>query len=133
VIGLDTNVLVRFIVRDDEAQARSAARLIESRCTVEDPGWISQVVLCELAWVLGRGYGYDRTTVASVVRRILTVRELRVEAAEAAWKALRHYEAGGAEYADWLIGAANRANLAEATYTFDRRAVDGDLFRLVPG
>jgi predicted nucleic-acid-binding protein len=131
VIGLDTNVLVRFIVRDDEKQARSATHLIERRCTAEDPGLVSQIVLCELAWVLDRGYGYDRKTVASVVRRLLSVQELRVENTETAWKALHRFEKGPSDLADCLIGLANKANKADTTYTFDRKAADGDLFQLV--
>ena len=79
-------------------------------------------MLCELSWVLARGYGYDRKTVAGVVRRLLSVQELRVENAEAAWRALHYYEKGGADLADYLIGIANRAGKAEATYTFDARA-----------
>lgn len=132
MIGLDTNVLVRFVVRDDEKQARAATRLIEARCTPDDPGLVSQTVLCELAWVLDRGYGYDRKAVIAVIRRVLSVRELQVENADAAWQALGRFEQGQADFADALIGVSNRANKAETTYTFDRRAVDNDLFRLVP-
>ncbi len=69
MIGLDTNVLIRYIVRDDQRQAAAATRLIESRCTPDDPGLINRIVLCELVWVLSRGYGYDRQMTARVVRR----------------------------------------------------------------
>lgn len=131
MIGLDTNVLVRFIVQDDKRQAEAATRLMERRCTSEDPGLVSSIVLCELAWVLDRGYGYDRRTVASVVRRLLTVQELKVENAEVAWNALHAFEEGGADLADYLIGVGNRKNKAETTYTFDRRAAAGDLFTLI--
>lgn len=131
MIGLDTNVLVRFIVRDDEKQARAATRLIETQCAPEDPGLVSQIVLCELIWVLGQGYGYDRRTVASVIRRLLSVQELRVENAEAAWKALHHFEKGNADLADYLIGVANKSSKAETTYTFDRRAAQSDLFEFI--
>jgi len=54
MIGLDTNVLVRYIVRDDEKQSAAATRLIEAKCTTDNPGRVSSIVLCELAWVLTR-------------------------------------------------------------------------------
>jgi predicted nucleic-acid-binding protein len=132
LIGLDTNVLIRYIVRDDRRQAEAATRLIESQCTPEDPGLINPIVLCELVWVLIRGYGYDRRMVAGVVRRILSVRELRVDDAESAWRAVRLYEQGKADFADYLIGLSNQDEKAETTYTFDRTAAESSLFKMVP-
>ncbi len=132
MIGLDTNVLVRYIVRDDEKQAKAATRLIESRCTADNPGLVSAIVLCELAWVLTRGYGYRRDMVGRVITRILSVQELEVEDAELAWRAVRLFEQGKADFADYLIGVSNHENKAEVTYTFDGRAVENDLFKLVP-
>ena len=132
MIGLDTNVLIRYIVRDDQRQTEAATQLIESKCTPEDPGLINLIVLCELVWVLARGYEYDRRMVARVVRRILSVKELRVDEAGSAWRAIRLYEQGKADFADYLIGLSNHSEKAEATYTFDRKAAESDLFKLVP-
>ena len=132
MIGLDTNVLIRYIVRDDQRQAEAATRLIESRCTSEDPGLISPIVLCEMVWVLSRGYGYERQTIANVIRRILSVQEFRVNNAETAWQAVRYYEQGKADFADFLIGLGNQAEKAVGTYTFDRNAAESVLFKLVP-
>jgi len=133
MIGLDTNVLVRYIVQDDKAQAAAATTLIESRCTPEEPGLVATAVLCELAWVLGRGYGYSRSQVAQVVRAILTAEELAAEAPERAWRALRLFETGRADLADCLIGAGNRELGAETTFTFDHAAAESDLFSLLAG
>jgi predicted nucleic-acid-binding protein len=132
VIGLDTNVLVRFIVQDDARQARAATRLIENECSADEPGFVNQIVLCELVWVMDRGYGYERAMIASVVRRLLSVQELRVENAENAWRALKRFEEGKADFSDYLTAASNRMMKARTTFTFDRRAVDGDLFQMVP-
>ncbi len=132
MIGLDTNVLARYIVRDEKKQAEAATRLIESRCTPDDPGFINLIVLSELGWVLTRGYGYSRRMVAGVMRRILSVQELQVEKAELAWKAVRLFEEGKADFADYLIGITNREQKAEVTYTFDLRAADSDFFAAVP-
>ena len=68
VIGLDTNVLVRFIVQDDPVQSSAATSLMETSCSPDEPGYISLIVLVELAWVLGGAYKYDRSVVASVSR-----------------------------------------------------------------
>lgn len=131
MIALDTNVLVRYIVQDDAVQASAATRLIESECTAEEPGMVATIVLCELAWVLGRGYGYSRAQMADVVRGILAAEELRVEAPELTWRALRLYQSGSADLADYLIGAGNRERGASATWTFDREAAKCDLFALL--
>jgi predicted nucleic-acid-binding protein len=131
MIGLDTNVLVRYIVRDDEKQSAAATRLIEARCTTDNPGRVSSLVLCELAWVLTRGYGYSRAMVGRVIRRILSVQELQAERPELAWQAVRLFEQGRADFADFLVGLSNRENKAEVTYTFDTKAAESDLFQIV--
>ena len=132
MIGLDTNVLIRYIVRDDPIQAKAATRLVESECTSENPGLINPIVLCELVWVLTRGYEFDQLTVARVIRRLLSVKELRVMGAESAWRALRRFEQGKADFADYLIGVSNQEGKALVTYTFDQKAAESDLFRMVP-
>jgi len=132
LIGLDTNVLIRYIVRDDPRQAEAASRLIENRCTPENPGLINPVVLCEIVWVLTRGYGYDRITTARVIHRILSVREIQVNRAELAWKALRLFELGKADFSDYLIGLINQREKADTTFTFDLRAAESELFSVVP-
>ena len=132
MIGLDTNVLVRYIVRDDDEQSEAATRLIESKCTADTPGFVSSIVLSELAWVLTRGYGYGHDMVGRVIRRALSVQELKVENAELAWRALRLFEQGKADFADYLIGVSNRESKVDATYTFDKRAVESDLFKIIP-
>ena len=131
MIGLDTNVLVRYIVRDDEKQSAAATRLIEAKCTTDNPGRVSSIVLCELAWVLTRGYGYSRAMVGRVIRRILAVQELQAEKPELAWQAVRLFEQGRADFADFLVGLSNRENKAEVTYTFDTKAAESDLFQIV--
>jgi len=132
MIGLDSNVLIRYIVRDNPIQARKATDLIESRCTADDPGFVSLVVLCEISWVLARGYRYDRKTVALVIRNLLTSIELEIEESETAWQALSSFERDKADFADFIIGAHNRTQHATPTYTFDRRAADHSDFALLP-
>lgn len=132
MIGLDTNVLVRYIVQDDAAQAKAATHLIEGRCTAADPGFIGVIVLCEIAWVLQRGYRYDCATLAAVLRTMLTAVELHIEESETVWRALRAFESGKADFADYLIGAHNSGRHVHPTFTFDRRAAASPEFALVP-
>ncbi len=132
MIGLDTNVLVRYIVQDDAEQARAAAYLIEGRCTAQAPGYVSVPVLVELVWVLTAAYRYEKPVVAAVIRQVLLTAEFLVEDREAAWAALREFETAGVDFADGLIAHRNHARGCAQTYTFDRRAAAGSrLFSLV--
>ena len=129
---LDTNVLARYIVQDDPEQAEAAVRLIEGRCSAESPGYIGVPVLVELVWVLAAAYRYEWPVVASVIRQVLRTAEFMVEERETAWSALREFEAGGADFADCLIGHRNHARGCTQTHTFDRTAARGRYFALVP-
>ena len=71
MIGVDTNVLVRYIVQDDIEQSKDATRFIEKRISSSNPGFINQIVLCELVWVLKRAYGYEKTIIFEVLEKIL--------------------------------------------------------------
>jgi predicted nucleic-acid-binding protein len=131
VIALDTNVLARYLVRDDPRQTAAATKLIESACTAASPGVVTLIVFCELVWVLERGYRYRRVEIARVVRQMLAADELQIERSELAWQALNLYEDGKADYADYLIGLCGREQKSEATFTFDTRTSGSDLFRLL--
>lgn len=122
MIGLDTNVVVRYIVQDDPAQSRVASRLIES-LTPEAAGFVSIVTLAEITWVLDTAYGARREQIADVVESLLQTQTLVVQLAEIAWKALANYRKGTADYADCLIERLGAAHDCEATYTFDKVAV----------
>ena len=108
MIGLDTNVLVRYLMQDDAAQAAKASRLIE-RCSAEEPGFIAMVVLVELVWVLESSYGIERARIAAALELLLRTRELRVEQAETAWHAVRMYRDSRADFADALIALEKQA------------------------
>jgi predicted nucleic-acid-binding protein len=133
LIGLDTNVLVRYVVRDDPAQTAAATRLIESECTADSPGIVTLVVLCELVWVLERGYRYRRGEIAGVLRSLLGAQEIRAERSDLAWQALNGYEDGSAGFADFVIGLCAREEGAEWTWTFDRKAAGSGLFKVIGG
>ena len=131
MVGLDTNVLIRYIVQDDPSQSSAATRLIEEHCTAEVPGYVSATVLVELAWVLTRAYGYEKPVVIGVIRQVLRTAELVVEGHHIIWAALREFESGTADFADYLIAHRNHARGCARTCTFDRRAARGRYFALV--
>ncbi|WP_373061034.1 PIN domain-containing protein [Gemmatimonas sp.] len=122
MIGLDTNVLVRYLAQDDRAQAALATALIETRCTAEIPGFVGLVVLAEVVWVSESSYGATRAVVAEIVRRILSIRQLAVQDAEVVWQALRQFESSRADFADCLIQRSAEAAGCDKTVTFDKRA-----------
>ena len=131
MIGLDTNVLVRYVTQDDPEQAEAAGQLIESQCTRESPGLVSVVVLSELVWVLRGAYDYDKSVVVSVLRQILRTAELAVEDPGVVWSALGDFERMNADFADCLIGHRNHAAGCTETYTFDKKAAHGRYFEMV--
>ncbi|AKM04280.1 MULTISPECIES: PIN domain-containing protein [Burkholderia] len=130
MIGLDTNVLVRYLVQDDPVQSKKATRLVES-LTAEHPGYITQVALVEVVWVLARAYGSDRDEIAQVIEALLRTKELVVEAAETVWKALRVYSGSSADFSDCLIERTCHEAQCQYTMTFDAKAAKVAGMRLV--
>ncbi len=121
MIGLDTNVLVRYLVGDDPAQSHAARRLIQEHCTEDTPGHVDRVVLAELVWVLEGAYGYDRGLVVEVLEHMLRTAELEFDDIEVIWRAFRAYRDQGVDLADALIVYGNLEAGCEVTFTFDRR------------
>jgi predicted nucleic-acid-binding protein len=122
MIGLDTNVLVRYIMQDDAKQSPKATRLIES-LTPEQPGFVPLVAVVELVWVLSASYALSRAQVAQALELLLRGKELIVEKADGVLLAVRRFQAGGADFADCLIQASASAAGCSATMTFDAGAV----------
>ena len=119
MIGLDTNVLVRYIMQDDPRQSALATRLIES-LTVTAPGYFSLVSVTELSWVLSSAYDLERSQLAEALEGLLRTKEIVVEQAETVWKAVRLFRSGNADFADCLIGIKNRNAGCETTVTLDQ-------------
>jgi len=122
MIGLDTNVVVWLFVEDDPDQARATRTFVAARCSVETPGFIDRLALCELVWVLSRGQGYGRAAISDVVETLLGSRDLRLERDELVRLTLRDFKSSSADFADILMGHVNRDRGSEATATFDRKA-----------
>jgi predicted nucleic-acid-binding protein len=127
VIGLDTNVLVRYIAQDDRRQAAKATRLIEEECRETRPGFVAAIVLVELVWVLESSYGGTKAEIVAVLQRILRTKQLVVQDAETIWKAVRLFEASRADFADCLIERTGAAHECEYTSTFDKHAASSGM------
>lgn len=121
MIGLDTNVVVRYIMQDDPKQAAQATRLVDSFTTTE-PGFIPQVALVELTWVLSSCYRLSHEEVAQAVEALLRAEEIVVENAALVARALRIFRSGGADFADCIIERAAHASGCQQTMTFDKLA-----------
>ena len=130
MIGLDTNILVRFLTQDDPEQAELVNRLIETQCSKAEPGFIALIVLCELVWVLRGAYGYKKALVIKVLTDILATGEFEVENPKVARCALSAYRRGAADFADYAIACINDNAGCSATYSFDQQLAKHHTVRL---
>lgn len=121
MIGLDTNILVRYVTQDHAAQSAAAAKIMES-LSHESPGFVSLVVIAELVWVLHFSYRFSKHEIEHVVERLLRSKELIVERAEIVSQALRKFRVSRANFADCLIERCGHAAQCQYVLTFDKDA-----------
>lgn len=118
MIGIDTNVLVRYIMQDDVKQSAKATKLMES-LTVDAPGFVPLVSVVELVWVLESSYELTRQQVGHALELLLRAREVVVDRADQVTKALRVFKASSADFADCLIERIASSAGCDKTMTFD--------------
>jgi predicted nucleic-acid-binding protein len=123
VVGLDTNVLVRYLVRDDQPQFERARRLIKREADKGEPVLVSLLVLLETEWVLRSRYELLKPEILSAFSTLLDVADLAFEDEPSVEHALYSWRDSVADFADCLIEARNRRLGCEATATFDARAL----------
>lgn len=121
MIGLDTNVLVRYLVNDEPEQAE-AARALLATLSADRPAFVCREVAVELCWILERTYRYSRDRIATILEELVATEELHIEEAEDVVRAANGYRRGGAGFSDRMIAAAARRSGADMLYTFDRQA-----------
>ena len=124
MIGLDTNVLVRYLTQDDKAQASRSNKLIESKLSVQTPGYVTLVTLVEVVWVLESCYEQTKSDVLNVIQSLLTTKQLIVESSDVVYLAKKRYEDGNADFSDALIAAVCKSNGCSRVVTFDKKAVN---------
>jgi len=122
MIGLDTNILVRYLTQDDPAQSAKAAEILERRLTPKTPGFVSVVVVVETVWVLDRAYGLTDQDIAAAVERLLQVEVLTIEDEQEVFTAMIALKQGCASFSDALIAELGARAGCTRTLTFDRKA-----------
>jgi len=123
MIGLDTNILVRYLAQDDPVQSPMATDVIERRLTEEEPGFVSVVALVEMVWVLDRAYGLGGREIAAGLERLLQADTLVVENQQEVFTAAMALKEGTGSFADALIGALGARAGCARTLTFDKTAL----------
>lgn len=122
MLGIDTNVLVRFLVRDDETQFEKARRLIKREVAAGRRVFVNQLVLMETEWVLRSRYDLPKSQIIAALSRLLEAADLQLEDEPSIEEALFIWKDAAADFADCLIGAKNRRMGCRATATFDVKA-----------
>jgi predicted nucleic-acid-binding protein len=128
MIAFDTNVLVRFLVEDDEKQSRQATRLIEGALQRDEPIFLSDIVMCETVWVLSTSYRFPRSEIAGVLSNLIRGRGVVFTSSDSLARALRAYDDGKGEFADYLIREHARTAGADTVATFDRAFLNHEGF-----
>ena len=123
MIGLDANVIVRYLAQDDPVQSMRAAEFLERRLSEDNPGFISTVAMAEIAWVLKRAYGFSDLDLASAIERLLQIDTLVVDSEKEVWEAAIALRDGQASFADALICFLGKEAGCSHTVTFDRKAL----------
>jgi len=123
MIGLDTNVLVRFLLRDDETQFQKANKLIQREVTDGEGVLVSQLVLLETEWVLRSRYSFSKIQMLEVIASLLDTRDMKIEDEQSVEEAIYQWKDSNADFADCLIAARYRRLGCSATATFDASAV----------
>jgi predicted nucleic-acid-binding protein len=122
MIGLDTNILVRYFAQDDAIQSAKATQIIEGRLTEDEPGFISLVTIVETVWVLDRIYGLSAQKTSAAVERMLQADTLLIQNEQEVFTAMMMLRAGRGSFADALIAALGSWAGCAVTFTFDRKA-----------
>jgi predicted nucleic-acid-binding protein len=123
MIGLDTNILVRYVMEDDPIQSATATTWIEERLSPENPGFISVVAIAETVWVLDRAYGVADQDIAAAIERLLQADVLVIENEQQVFAATIVLKENRGSFADALIAALGVKAGCSSTLTFDRGAL----------
>jgi len=123
MLGLDTNILVRYLAQDDPAQSLKARQILERRLTEKYPGFVSVVAMVETVWILDRAYGLTSQEISAAVERMLQIDVLVVENEQEVFTAMVALKRGQGSFADALIGALGARAGCARTLTFDHKAL----------
>jgi predicted nucleic-acid-binding protein len=131
MIGLDTNVLIRYLTQDNPVQSAKATEILERRLTPKNMGFVSVVAMVETVWVLDRAYGLTAQEIATAVERLLQVEVLAIENEQEIFTAMVALKHGRGSFADALIAELGARAGCTHTLTFDQEALRLPSFELV--
>jgi predicted nucleic-acid-binding protein len=123
MIGLDTNVIVRYLTQDDAVQSQKATEIIQHKLSTEKPGFVSVVAMVETVWVLDRVYGLGDREIAATIEQMLQIEVLLLEHEQEVFMAMIALKEGRGSFADALIAALGIRAGCEQTLTFDQKAL----------
>lgn len=123
MIGLDTNIIVRYLAQDDPIQSAQATEIFERQLTTQNPGFVSIVAMVETVWVLDRGYGLPKDEIAAAVERMLQTDVLVVEYEQQVFTAMIVLKEGRGSFSDGIIAALGAKAGCSYTLSFDQRAL----------
>lgn len=122
MIGLDTNVVIRFLTQDDPIQSPIANDLIENTLSQSNLGFITLVSLIEIVWVLESCYDQNKATLCQIIEQLLSIKQIKVERADLAHQALKSYKKASADFSDAVIAITSEHEGCNKTFTFDKKA-----------
>lgn len=128
MIALDTNVLLRYLLKDDEEQTPRAVAFIRGTADRDEKLFLSHVVLCEVTWVLKAACSLPKPDIVEVLKNLIRTAQFVVEEPDLAARALNRYEVGRADFADYIIAERSNEAGCEQVATFDKKLLKEDGF-----
>jgi predicted nucleic-acid-binding protein len=129
--GIDTNVLIRYLVSDDRRQAEQAGKAIQTAADEGESLMLCDIVLLEAVWVLEDVYQLPKTGIATLLDKVFSTAQFAIEDRDIARQALEDFRTTKADFADCLIGRKNRLLGCDKTMTFDKDLQKLDTFELL--
>lgn len=123
MMGLDTNILVRYLTQDDAVQSQRATEILEKELTAAEPGFVSVVAMVETVWVLERAYDFSDLEITAAVESMLQADELLVENEQEVFTAIMAVKEGRGAFADALLAELGTRAGCSCTLTFDQKAL----------
>ena len=122
MIGLDTNVIIRYLTQDDAKQSAIANRIIEKELNEKNQGYITLVSLIEITWVLESCYEQTKDDLINVLDSLLTIKQITIEKTDIVYLALRRFRSGTADFSDALIALVCEDAGCNRVVSFDKKA-----------
>jgi predicted nucleic-acid-binding protein len=131
--GLDTNILIRYLVQDDPKQCAAVNRAFEKARYDGETFVISPIVLCEIVWVLEAAYSCTRSEIVHALERVLRTAQFEVLDKDTVWSAWSDYRDGKGDFSDFYLGRQHHVAGAELTLTFDKALKSSKYFCVLQG